>query len=46
MARLARQMPLGEKVGYADYVIDTSGTKQHAMEQTREIYLKLRSLTE
>ena len=46
MARLARQMPLAEKVRYADYVIDTSGTKQHAMEQTREIYRKLRSLTE
>jgi dephospho-CoA kinase len=46
MARLARQMPLAEKIRFADYVIDTSGTKEHAMDQTRDIYRKLRSLTE
>ncbi len=45
MARLARQMPLAEKVRYADYVIDTSGAKDHAVAQTREIYGKLRNLT-
>jgi dephospho-CoA kinase len=45
MARLARQMPLAEKVRYADYVIDTSRAKEHAVAQTREIYQKLRSLT-
>ena len=44
MARLARQMPLSEKVRYADYVIDTSGEKEHAIEQTRRVYRELRSL--
>jgi len=42
--RLSRQMPLEEKVKYADYVIDTSGTKEHTLEQTRKIYASLRSL--
>ena len=42
--RLSRQMPLEDKVKYADYVIDTSGTKQHALEQTRAVYQSLRSL--
>jgi dephospho-CoA kinase len=44
MARLARQMPLSEKVRYADYVIDTSGEKEHAIEQTRRVYRELRSV--
>ena len=43
--RLHRQMPLEEKVKYADYIVDTSGTKQHALEQTRAVYESLRSLT-
>jgi len=42
--RLARQMPLSEKVKYADYVIDTSGEKEHALAQTRRVYRELRSL--
>lgn len=42
--RLRRQMPLEEKVKYADYVIDTSGTKEHTLEQTRIVYASLRSL--
>jgi len=33
-----------EKVKYADYVIDTSGTKEHTLEQTRTVYASLRSL--
>ena len=44
LARLERQLPLEEKVKVADYVIDTSGTKEHAFEQTREVYRSLRSL--
>ncbi len=42
--RLSRQMPLEEKVKYADYVIDTSGTKERTLEQTRAVYEALRSL--
>jgi dephospho-CoA kinase len=44
LARLERQLPLEEKVKVADYVIDTSGTKEHALEQTRDVYRSLRSL--
>jgi len=43
--RMRRQMPLEEKVKYADYVVDTSGTKEHTLEQTRDVYQSLRSLT-
>lgn len=42
--RIRRQMPLSEKVKYADYVIDTSGTKEHTVEQTRAVYESLRKL--
>jgi dephospho-CoA kinase len=43
--RMRRQMPLEEKVKYADYVVDTSGTKERTLEQTRSVYQSLRSLT-
>jgi dephospho-CoA kinase len=42
LARLDRQMPLEEKRKYADYVIDTSGTKEQTFRQTREVYDCLR----
>ena len=42
--RLRRQMPLEEKVKHAHYVIDTSGTKEHTLDQTRTVYASLRSL--
>ncbi len=45
LARLASQMPLEEKRKYADYVIDTSGTKEDTLRQTEEVYHLLRSLT-
>jgi dephospho-CoA kinase len=44
-ARLSHQLPLEEKVRLADYVIDTSGSKEHALEQVRAVYSSLRSLT-
>jgi dephospho-CoA kinase len=42
--RMRRQMPLDEKVKYADYVVDTSGSKENTLEQTRQVYQSLRSL--
>jgi dephospho-CoA kinase len=42
--RLRRQMPLEQKVKYAHYVIDTSQTKEHTLDQTRMVYASLRSL--
>jgi dephospho-CoA kinase len=42
-ARLRRQMPLEVKRKYADYVIDTSGTKENTVEQTRRVFELLRS---
>ncbi len=44
LSRLRRQMPLEQKVKYADYVIDTSGTKEHTLAQTRTVYASLRRL--
>jgi dephospho-CoA kinase len=43
-ARIERQMPLEEKRKYADYVVDTSGTKQETLRQTRDVYEALRKL--
>ncbi len=42
--RLSRQMPLEEKVNYADYVIDTSGTKEATLAQVRAMHQSLLSL--
>jgi dephospho-CoA kinase len=42
-ARLRRQLPLSEKVKYADFVIDTSGTRESTAVQTRAVYEALRS---
>jgi len=44
LARLSRQLPLEEKIKLADYVIDTSGTKEHTLAQVRAVYESLRSL--
>jgi len=44
VARLQRQLPLQEKLRYADYVIDTSGTKEETLKQAREVFHSLRSL--
>ena len=42
--RLSRQMPLAEKIKYADYVIDTSGAKESTLAQTRGVYQALLAL--
>jgi len=44
LARLARQLPLKEKLRVADYVIDTSGSKEATLEQVRKVYHSLRTL--
>lgn len=45
MNRISRQMPLEDKKKYANYVIDTSGTKESTLEQTRAVYEVLQKLT-
>lgn len=44
LARLDRQLPLAEKRKFADYVIDTSGTKEDTLRQTGELYNSLKQL--
>jgi dephospho-CoA kinase len=45
LARLSRQMPLEEKKEYADYLIDTSGTRENTAQQTKAVFEELRGLT-
>ncbi len=42
LARLESQMPLEKKLAFADYVIDTSGTKEDTLRQTAIVYEDLR----
>ena len=44
LARLASQMPLSEKRKHADYVVDTSGTKESTSFQVRRIHADLARL--
>jgi len=44
LTRLSRQMPLEDKVKYADFVIDTSGSKENTLQQVRTVYQALRGL--
>ena len=44
LIRLNRQMPLEEKRKFADFVIDTSGSKEETLRQTREVYQTLRRM--
>ncbi len=45
-ARIDRQMPLATKRKFADYVIDTSVSLEHARRQAEEIYNELRALVD
>ena len=40
--RLARQMSIDDKKKFADYVIDTSGTKADTEQQVQQVYLQLK----
>ena len=44
LSRLSRQMPLSEKRKFADFVIDTSGTKEETLRQSRQVYDALRRI--
>ena len=44
--RLARQMPLAEKIPYAQFVINTDQTKEETAARTREVYESLRAMQE
>lgn len=46
LERLSRQMPLEEKVKYADYLVDTSGTKEQTQSRVRDIYKTLAALAQ
>lgn len=43
-ARIASQMPVDKKVAFADYVIDSGGTKEETLRQTADVYEHLRRL--
>ena len=44
LARLDRQMPMEKKLEFADYVIDTTGTKEDTLRQTKMVFEDLRIL--
>jgi dephospho-CoA kinase len=44
LARLDRQLPLQKKLEFADYIIDTSGTKEETLNQTKIVFEDLKCL--
>lgn len=44
LGRMRRQMPLEQKSKFANYIIDTSQSKEHTLEQTRSVYAALKKL--
>ncbi|MSV34621.1 MAG: dephospho-CoA kinase [Bryobacterales bacterium] len=46
LERLSRQMPLEEKIKYADYLVDTSGTKEQTQARVRAIHETLAGLAQ
>ena len=43
-ARIARQMPLEQKASLADFLIDTGGTKEETLRQTKMVFENLKTL--
>src|SRR5947209_18127499 len=43
-SRISRQMPVDDKRKYADFVIDTSGSREDTLRQTRAAYEALRRI--
>jgi dephospho-CoA kinase len=43
-ARIRSQMPMEEKVKFADFVIDNSGSVEQTREQVQDVYRQLRTL--
>ncbi len=46
LARIQSQIPLDEKRGYADYVIENTGSREHTEYQARNVFLKLKQEAE
>jgi len=46
VARLSKQLPVEEKKRYADFVIDTSGSKEETVEQVHQVFSALKRLAE
>ncbi len=46
LARLERQLSLEEKKRYADFVIDTSGSKEDTMKQVQQVFSAFEKLAE
>lgn len=44
LARLARQLPIEAKTPFADYIIDTSGSKEDTVRQTKIVFEELKRL--
>jgi dephospho-CoA kinase len=41
LSRIRSQMPLKEKMNFADFVIDNTGTREETEQQAREVFAKL-----
>jgi dephospho-CoA kinase len=46
LARLSKQLSLEEKKRYADFVIDTSGSKEETVRQVQEVFVALKKRAE
>jgi dephospho-CoA kinase len=44
LARIANQLPLAEKRKFADFVIDTSGTKEETIRHVHQVYDQLKAI--